>query len=367
MAVNQRLDSMSVRTAMVDAKGQQVPDTRYGVAVQMNARSASGVAQDWGNGVHVAGFDTSTVKLADGTAVELRKPKLTFDGPVPQRASLRAAQPLIGVGLLEAVPEADILARLRSTPDEDGVKGQANFVFDPETGAVRLGRFGWKAAKVSLRHQAASALLQDMSVTSPVYPNRDCLAGPAGCTAAKLEPGLTEAELQSITRYLALVAVPAQRSLISGYPKGVAPLDEHRVDPAQVAAGAALFQSMRCSACHTVEMKTGNGHALAELRNQTVNPYTDLLLHDMGAGLADNYTEGTATGNLWRTAPLWGVGYSDKVMGNGTQVGYLHDGRARSLTEAILWHAGEADRARQRFQNLSASDRGALLAFLRSL
>ena len=366
-AANQRLDTMSVRTAVTDAAGQQRPDPRYGVAVQMNGRSASGDSQDWGNSVRVAGFDAQTVKLSDGTVVELRKPRLAFDGPVPQLYSLRAAQPLLGAGLLEAVPEADILSRVRSVPDEDGVKGLANYVFDPETGSVRLGRFGWKAAKFSLRHQAASALLQDMSVTTPFYPTRDCLAGPSGCTVAKAEKGLSEADLQSISRYLELLAVPAQRSLASGFPKGVSPLADLDVDPAKVAAGAKVFQTARCTSCHVSDLKTGTGHPLAELRSQAIKPYTDLLLHDMGAGLADNYAEGQAAGNLWRTSPLWGIGYTDRVMGTAGKVGYLHDGRARTLTEAVMWHGGEADKARLRFMALSATDRQALLAFLQSL
>jgi CxxC motif-containing protein (DUF1111 family) len=344
-----------------------VPDSRYGVTVQMNGRSAAGAPQDWGNSVSVAGFDTRTVKLGDGTSVELRKARLAFDGPVPQLYSLRAAQPLLGAGLLEAVPEADILARVRSVADEDGVKGLANYVFDAESGSVRLGRFGWKASKFSLRHQAATALLQDMSVTNPVYPTRDCLAGPANCSAAKAEKGLSEADLQSVSRYLQLLAVPAQRSLASGFPKGVSPLADLDVDPAKVAAGAKVFQAMRCTSCHVNEMKTGTGHPLAELRSQTIRPYTDLLLHDMGPGLADNYVEGQATGSLWRTSPLWGIGYTDRVMGSAGKVGYLHDGRARTLTEAVMWHGGEADKARQRFAALSATDRAALLAFLGSL
>lgn len=365
--LNQRLDTMSVRTAALNSSGQAVPHPRYGIAVQMNARSATGAPQDWGNSVRVAGFETQSLKLADGTSVELRKPKLGFDGPVPAMYSLRSAQPMLGVGLLEAVPEADILARVRTTPDKDGVKGLANFVFDPETGQVRLGRFGWKAAKASLRHQSAAALLQDMSVTSPLYPSRDCLAGPAHCTAANAQPGISEADLQSIAHYLALLAVPAQRSLASGFPKGVTPLPELALNPTQVATGAKVFQNIRCVACHTTEMKSGPGHLLAEVRNQTIRPYSDLLLHDMGPGLADNLAEGQATGNLWRTSPLWGIGYTEKVLGNAGKVGYLHDGRARTLTEAIMWHGGEAERARQRFSNLPAADRQALLAFLQSL
>jgi len=366
-ALNQRLDSMSVRVATTDANGVQLPHPQYGSAVQMNAVSSTGAPQDWGTSVRVGGFETHSVTLADGTPVELSKPTLTFDGPMPNTVSLRAAQPMIGTGLLEAVPEADILARARTTPDADGVKGQPNFVFDPETGAVRLGRFGWKASKATLRHQAAAALLLDMAVTSPVYPNRSCSTDPAGCASAGAQKGMSEADLQSISRYLALVGVPAQRSIASGFPKGVAPLDEHRVDPLQVSAGAKLFDGMRCTACHTAEMKTGSGHLFAELRDQTIRPYTDLLLHEMGTGLADNLVEGQAKGSMWRTSPLWGIGYTDKVMGNSAKVGYLHDGRARNLTEAILWHGGEADPARQRFQTLSKADRDALLAFLKSL
>ncbi|HEY0586603.1 MAG TPA: di-heme oxidoredictase family protein [Pseudoduganella sp.] len=367
LAVNQKLDTMSVRVAVTAADGQQMPHPVYGTAVQMNAASSTGAPQNWGTGVRVAGFETRSVKLADGTAVELRKPAIAYEGPAPEIASLRAAQPMIGTGLLEAVPEADILARVRSTPDADGVKGAANFVYDPETGAVRLGRFGWKASKATLRHQAAAALLQDMSVTSPVYPNRSCSSDPAGCRSATAQRGVSEPELQLISQYLALVAVPAQRSLSSGFPKGVAPLDEHRVDPQQVGAGSRLFQAMRCSACHTAEMRTGPGHLLAELRNQVIRPYTDLLLHDMGAELADNFVEGQAKGSMWRTAPLWGIGYTDKVMGSAGKAGYLHDGRARNLTEAIMWHGGEGEAARQRFAALSQTDREALLAFLKSL
>ncbi len=367
LAINQRLDNMSVRVAMTAATGLQLPHPQYGSAVQMNAYSASGTPQDWGNSVRVAGFDTRTVRLADGTLVELRKPTLGFDGPVPDAYSLRAAQPMIGTGLLEAVPEADILARARATPDGDGVKGQPNYVYDPETGAVRVGRFGWKASKATLRHQSAAALLADMAVTSPVYRNLACNTDPAGCASRPAERGVSESELQLISHYLALIGVPAQRSVASGFPKGVAPTDEHRIDPTQIRAGANVFMGMKCAACHTVEMKTGPGHLFAELRNQTIRPYSDLLLHDMGAGLADQVVEGQAKGGMWRTAPLWGIGYTEKVMGGQGKVGYLHDGRARNLTEAILWHGGEAEHSRQRFENLSTADREALLAFLKSL
>ncbi len=364
--INQKLDTMAVRVATTDANGQQIPHPIYGMNVQMNARSLSaGTPQDWGTAVRVAGFDTKTVTLADGTAVTLSKPRVSFDGPTPTIYSLRSAQPLIGAGLLEAVSDADILSRVRTTPDADGVKGTANYVYDPETGLVRVGRFGWKASKFSLRHQAASAALLDMSVTTPVFPNRDCMTGK--CTPGKVDKGLTDDQLKLMTRYLRLLAVPAQRSQVSGFPKGVSPLPYLDVDPAKVAAGLKVFQGNRCNACHVTDLKTGSNTEFAELRNQSIKPYTDLLLHDMGPDMADKLTEGQATGTLWRTSALWGIGYTERVAGTAGKVGYLHDGRARNLIEAIMWHGGEATTSRQRFEQLSASDRDALLAFLQSL
>jgi CxxC motif-containing protein (DUF1111 family) len=367
LAGNARLDSMSIRVASVNADGVQVPHPQYGTAVQMNAAGNGGALQNWGNDVHVARFETRTVKLADGSSVDLQKPVLAFEGATPAVYSLRSAQPMIGTGLLEAIPEADILARVRTTPDADGVKGTAQYVFDPETGAVRLGRFGWKAGKATLRHQAAEALLLDMGVTSTIYKSRACANGPAACAAGAAQAGIKESDLQSISNYLALLAVPAQRSISSGFPKGVAPIEELDVNPALVAAGARLFDGMRCTACHTAQMKTGNGHLFAELRNQTIRPYSDLLLHDMGDGLADKFAEGQAKGSMWRTSPLWGIGYTEKVLGQPGRTGYLHDGRARTLQEAILWHGGEADRSRQRYEALSKADRDSLIGFLRSL
>ena len=366
--VNQHLDRMAIHTAMLDSKGKQLPDTRYGVGAQMNGiLDSKGTLVDLGNSVVVAGFDTQNVSLADGTVVQLSKPKLGFNGPTPQITSVRAAPPIIGMGLLEAIPDADILSRVRSTPDSDGIKGQANYVFDPESGAVHLGRFGWKAGKDSLRHQAASALLEDMSVTTTVYPSRECLAGPATCKTAKADKGLADADLTAIARYLELVAVPAQRSLVSGFPKGVSPLPPLDVDPAKIAAGFTVFKTINCQGCHVTDMKTGGNHEMDELRNQSIKPYTDLLLHDMGTGLADSFTESMASGSQWRTAPLWGIGYTARVLSTEGAAGYLHDGRARTLTEAVMWHGGEGDKAKQRFAALSTADRQALLAFLNSL
>ncbi len=366
--VNQRLDTQAVFTADVDGNGQQVPNAVYGAAVQMDSQpSTNGVTTYWGTGVYVAGFDTKSMTLADGTAVQLSKPRIAFEGPTPARYSLRSAQPVIGMGLLEAIPDAAILAGVRATPDADGVKGTANFVYDPETKAVRLGRFGWKASKVSLRHQVAGAALQDMSVTSPIYPTRNCMYGPANCNSSQAQPGISDDTLQALTRYVTLLGVPAQRSLVSGFPKGVSPLSYLDVNPTQVAAGAKVFETIKCTSCHVKQWKTGTGSEMAEVRNQTISPYTDMLLHDMGQDLADTFVEGQATGSMWRTSALWGIGYTEKVAGTGIQVGYLHDSRAHTLTEAILWHGGEGAASRQRFQALSTDDRTALLAFLGSL
>jgi CxxC motif-containing protein (DUF1111 family) len=364
---------MAVLTAELDANGHQVPHPMYGAAVQMNSQaSTNGVTTDWGLGVRVSDFETKSMMLADGTAVQLRKPKIAFDGPTPSIYSVRNAPPVIGVGLLAAISDADIIAHARTTPDADGVKGIVNYGYNPDTGAVCVGRFGWKAAKCTLRQQVAGALLLDMSVTSPLYPNRDCLFGPAKCNTSKVERGIPDADLQLLTRYVSLLGVPAQRSLTSGFPKGVSPLPYLDVNPTQIAAGAKVFETIRCNSCHTKQWKTGTGSEVAEARNQTIMPYSDLLVHDMGPDLADGFTEGQATGSMFRTSPLWGVGYTPWVAGNqrvggGVKMGFLHDGRAANLTEATLWHGGEASASRQRFQALSTEDRAALLAFLGSL
>lgn len=367
--VNQRLDTFAVRTGATgtDANGNYLPHPIYGQAMQMNARSlTTGGMQNWGNGAWVSGFTTKNVVLADGTVVELRKPEISFEGPEPEAYSVRSAQPLIGMGLLEAIPDETILARVRTTPDDDGVLGTANYAYDPETNEVRLGRYGWKAAKVSLRHQVAGAALLDMSVTSSIFPNRGCLAGAQSCTSGVVETGLSDEALELMTQYLHLLGVPAQRSLVSGYPNGVTPMAYLDVEPAKVARGEQVFKEIRCNACHISEVRTGNGTEFDEVRNQAIKPYTNMLLHDMGPELADNFSEGLAAGNMWRTSALWGIGYTEFVAG-GAAFGYLHDGRARTLTEAILWHGGEAETIKNRFINLPTDEREALLSFLKSL
>ena len=359
-----RLDTMSFVTGTTAASGRTEADPTYGLTILQ--RSADASAAD--HSVVVERYDTTVRTLHDGETVELRKPVYAFRGPTPEHFSARQAPQVIGLGLLEAIPEATLLAL--ADPDDanrDGVRGIVNLVRDPETGQTRVGRFGWKAGKASLRHQSAEALINDMGVTSPVYPSRSCQRGAPDCRSGAAAVSVSDTELQRLSQYLALLGVPAQRSLRSGYPEGIRVSVEHDVDPATIQRGAALFDQVRCTACHVAELRTGNTHPFAELRDQTIRPYTNLLLHDMGPGLADNVTEGRATGSLWRTAPLWGLGSLKYVQGGEANVRYLHDGRARTLMEAIGWHGGEADGARQRFEALPRNDRQAVLRFLESL
>lgn len=292
----------------------------------------------------IRGFQTVTGNFADGTVYVLKNPRYTFQNIVPQYFSVRLTPPLVGLGLLEAISEREILAHTDPTDvDGDGISGRAQIVRDPETGDLRLGRFGYKAGQARLRHQIAGALNNDMGVTTLVFPNLD---GAADLTSP--QPEIKAADLGNLTHYISLLGVSARRDL----------------DDPQVVRGEVLFTEAGCAQCHLPELVTGPHHPLAELRNQIIHPYTDLLLHDMGEGLADNFGEHTASGAEWRTTPLWSLGLTPGVSGGEA---YLHDGRATSLTEAILWHAGEAAAAQQAFKQFPQADRLALVRFLKSL
>ncbi|HVK95715.1 MAG TPA: di-heme oxidoredictase family protein [Noviherbaspirillum sp.] len=358
------INTMSVLTAAQGPNNTLVADPTYGLNIQQKVLSPTSSDQS----VRVKSFETLRRTLPDGEQVELVKPVYAFNGPQPNMFSVRQAPQLIGLGLLEAIPEETILAM--ADPDDrngDGVRGIPNAYVDPENGQSRVGRFGWKADKVSLRHQVADALIKDMSVVSPVFPSRSCQQGAPNCRVPDGSQGITETELQRFSQYLALIGVPAQRSLRSGYPAGIRVSPEHDVNPEQIVRGSALFAQAKCVSCHTAELKTGNTHPLAELRNQTIRPYSNMLLHDMGPGLADTLPAGRAKPSMWRTAPLWGIGSLGFVQGGEQNVRYLHDGRARTLTEAILWHGGEANSSRLNFESMSKADREAVLAFLKSL
>ena len=265
--------------------------------------------------------------------------------------SPRVAPATIGMGLLEAVPEASILAL--SDPEdanEDGISGRPNYVRNVRSGQLTLGRFGWKANQPSVEQQAAAAFLGDIGITSSLFPNKNCPAGQEACRQAPSggSPEVPDERLEKVTIYIQTVAVPAMRD----------------VDDEQVQQGARLFVQTQCALCHTPRQETGDTHPLEPLRNQVLFPYTDLLLHDMGEGLADHRPDGQASGTEWRTPPLWGIGLVEKV---SKHTMFLHDGRARNLEEAILWHGGEAEESRGQFMTLTKDERNALIRFLESI
>lgn len=284
----------------------------------------------------------------------LRKPTFAFTGgTAPAHFSPRISPQIVGMGLLEAIPETEII-KLADEKDAngDGISGRARLLIDPESGALRLGRFGWKAGQASVRHQVAGALRTDMGVLTSVFPKPDCGSAQTNCGPSM--PEYSDADLSDATTYISLLAVRPQRGSTT----------------ADVVKGKDVFMSAGCGGCHVPTFKTSEFAQHAELRGQTIHPYTDLLLHDMGTGLADTLPEGTraeggnASYSEWRTPPLWGIGFTAATAGGEA---YLHDGRARTLTEAILWHGGEGEKAQKAFSALSDGDKNALLAFLKSL
>ncbi len=302
-------------------------------------------------------------QYGDGTNYTLRKPIYSFSGETPDFYSVRSAPQLVGLGLLEAIDENDIISTANNQ-GVHGISGKANIIIDP-FGNPRIGRFGYKASKASVTHHIASALNTDMGVTTNIYPTIDFEEPQNGVTPT-IE--VSDEELDLMYRYVALLAVMPQKDF----------------DNQNVIDGKQLFYQAKCALCHVETYETSENHPLTELRSQTIHPYTDLLLHDMGPGLADNMGEGLASGSEWRTAPLWNIGYTEGVSGYpgtkdhyhqmGAYVGvpsegeaYLHDGRARTLEEAILWHGGEAEASKEAFRTMSASDRSKLITFLKSL
>lgn len=278
----------------------------------------------------------------DGTSYSLRSPALQItrtNGQLLPRQTLTSARipsPVFGLGLLEAIP-VDTILSLADAGDrnQDGISGRPNFVWDVVNQAEVLGRFGWKANNPDLQQQTASAYVNDMGVTSPLFPEPD------GSSEIDAEV------LKAATIYVQTLGVPARTIL----------------DDPQTQRGERLFAEANCVACHTATLRTGN-HEITALANQTIHPYTDLLLHDLGDGLADNRPDFQATGSEWRTSPLWGIGLVQTVL---PYSGYLHDGRARTLAEAILWHQGEAAAAKEAFRTMAEPDRAALVRFLQSL
>lgn len=334
------------------AKKGIVPEPAYGG--QLQDMAVPGVAPE--GRVRVS-YTPLPVTFADGSVVELQQPQVQISdlgyGPMHPDVlmSARVAPPMIGLGLLEAIAEKDILAN--EDPDDrngDGVRGRANRVWSHEAQALQVGRFGWKAGQPTMRQQNADAFFNDMGLSTPLLSGSacteqqtDCLAAPDGGAAEVNEK--IEAQVLFYARNL---AVPARRN----------------PDSAEVLQGKQLFHQANCQSCHTPRFVTRTDAAEPELAEQVIFPYTDLLLHDMGEGLADQRPEFQAGGRDWRTPPLWGIGLTEVVSGHTR---FLHDGRARNVLEAVLWHSGEAETSKQQVLKFSQSEREALLAFLNSL
>jgi len=340
------LESALVRLS-VAGDGGSVPHPAYGD--QINDRAIDGVPPE---GRVAVQYESVPGRYGDGTPYTLLRPRLDFEdlgfGPLDgAMTSFRVAPAVIGLGLLEAVP-VPVLEALADPEDTDGdgISGRLNRL----DAAGTIGRFGWKANVADLRHQTASAAFGDMGLTTSLFAAQNCPPAQAACRDAPAEAGpeIGDAFLDRMVTAMRTVAVPAQRD---------------RDDPG-VIAGYAAFTRFGCAGCHRPTLTTDGSAVLPELRDQVFHPFTDLLLHDMGDGLADGRPDHGATGREWRTAPLWGLGLVPAVNGHDR---LLHDGRARGFAEAILWHGGEAEAAREAFRAAPAEERAALVAFLASL
>jgi CxxC motif-containing protein (DUF1111 family) len=348
------MSSMLIRLSVpgVDEHGGPKPEPVYGG--QLNPLGILGVA---GEGDPRVVTTSKTGQYDDGSSFELSVPSYELRdlayGDLAEDVMLspRTAPQMIGLGLLSAIDEADLLAN--ADPDDanqDGISGRPNRVWDVGNQVVAVGRFGWKANQPRLEQQNAGAFVGDIGITSSLFPTQNCTDAQPECLAAVSggEPEVDDRHLEQVDYYSKYLAVPARRDY----------------SDAQVLKGEALFGQLGCSGCHTPTFKTADLVDSPELSRQTIHPYTDLLLHDLGDDLADNRPDFEADGNEWRTPPLWGIGLFKDVNGHTR---YLHDGRARNLEEAVLWHGGEARTSTDAFKALAQGERDALLRFLGSL
>lgn len=334
------------------ANNEPGADPVYGV--NLNPQAIGGVPAEGSIRIHDREVHGT---FADGERYTLLAPEYEFVdlayGPLAEGTgfSPRVAPAVFGAGLLEAIPEEQILER--SDPDDrdgDGISGRPNRVWDHRAQRVVLGRFGWKANQPDIAHQTAAAFSSEIGMSTSLRPGQICTAAQAACMNAPTggEPEIGDEMFDHIVRYQRNLGVPARRNL----------------DSPQVKAGAKLFEQAGCAACHRSTFVTGDIPGEPALSRQTIHPFTDMLLHDMGPALADNRVDFDAAPNEWRTPPLWGLGLQAAVNGH-TRL--LHDGRARDINEAILWHGGEGERAREIYRSMTKEQRAALLAFLNSL
>ena len=348
----EKLTSMLFRVSLPnpESDGTHGPMPVPGFGTQLNNRAIFGVPPE---GTVTINYTEGELTTSDGVKVHLRTPSYEIKDayqPLPDDVEIspRVAPVVFGLGLLEAIPESTILALAdEDDQDGDGISGKANYVWDVQKNGLSLGRFGWKANQPTLIQQVASAYHDDMGITTSLLP-KESSDGQSQYDGRGDDPELSDEILDVVTFYVQTLAVPARRDL----------------DDPMIQHGEQLFDSAGCAGCHIPTLQTGSLSDVPEVSNQTIHPYTDLLLHDMGPGLADNRPDFLASGSEWRTPPLWGIGLVKVVNGH---TNFLHDGRARGLLEAILWHGGEAEQSREAVQGMSASDRDALIAFLESL
>lgn len=352
-SARETLASMVVRLSIPgeNEHGGPLPHPNYGDQLQGQGELGRALPE----GDAVVAWSEHEERLADGSSVAVRTPKLGFTnlafGPLGAdiMTSVRIAPPVFGAGLLDAIAENSVLDIARRQ-QELGFNGRPNYVWDAEKQTTALGRFGWKANQPSLTQQVASAFLNDMGVTTSVFKRENCPQMQTACRKRPtgMVPEQPDRAFNELLFYTRALGVPARR----------------RIDDPVTARGEQLFAQAQCAVCHVPEIKTGEYPALPRLAHQVIHPYSDLLLHDMGEGLADGRPDFLAGPRDWRTPPLWGLGLSEKVNGNAA---LLHDGRARNPTEAILWHGGEATPSRDAFLRMPKPEREALLAFLSSL
>jgi CxxC motif-containing protein (DUF1111 family) len=344
------LSSMLFRLSVPGANPHGGPNPVPGFGGQLQPRAIAGKQGE--ADVNIS-YTTINGTYGDGTPYVLRQPTYQLTGayrnlPGDVMLSPRVAPPVFGLGLLEAVSEFDIMKYSDpSDADGDGISGKANKVWDVMSKSFKLGRFGWKAGQPSLIQQSAGAYNEDMGVTSFIFPEENSFDQPQ-YDQLNDDIELSDSLLHAVAFYMQTLGVPARRNA---------------KDP-EVIEGKRLFNQIQCASCHIAKHVTASDMAFSSRSNQTIFPYTDMLLHDMGAGLADNRPEGLADGYEWRTQALWGIGLTRKINGHDF---YLHDGRARSISEAILWHGGEAENSKEKFRNLNAKQRQAVLKFLESL
>ncbi|GEA61480.1 di-heme oxidoreductase family protein [Vibrio comitans] len=329
-----------------------IPDPTYGAQLQDFAITG---AKPEGK-IQIT-YATHVETFSDGYTVELRKPRILISdlnyGPMSENVQLsaRIAPPMIGLGLLEAIPDSQLLDwQDINDSNQDGISGKANQVWDEKQAKTVIGRFGWKAGQPTLMQQNAAAFNGDLGITSNIFIEENCTQPQTICQELPNggSPEVSDKILNFVEFYSRHLAVPNRRD----------------TDDKSVIQGQALFAQLGCDSCHKPKAVTKELTDLPALSKQTIHPYTDLLLHDMGEGLADNRGEFIANGQEWRTAPLWGIGYTQEV---NKHTYFLHDGRARNLMEAVLWHGGEAQQSKEAVLKLNQQERDALIRFLESL